>query len=314
MGRRWIAIDCGKLSTYTIQKRILTLKKEIGNKGEPLTAKAFTLCHAGLYDFSRLRELPWHDWRRFTLELFECQDRPHKVGGIDLDGYRKGGEVLVFNHLKTPGAKVTYATIDDIHEALGRKVGRRFHIIAPARAFDFQEDYVDRQSVRYFALRIPYSFINEIHHRGFTPLRQPESETDVNDPVETFGFDFIRTPEAKVSYRLSGDSVLAKISTFRSETVTISSPPLENLRSLSMVLVDTNYDGDLFDVDHVHYAETLREQGHSFRMPVADIGARVMVVLIDIYGNEFREVKSRGDLGLATLRAKATSRTRGRGR
>lgn len=33
LGRRWIAIDCGKLAVYTIQKRMLTLRQKIGHKG-----------------------------------------------------------------------------------------------------------------------------------------------------------------------------------------------------------------------------------------------------------------------------------------
>lgn len=55
LGRRWIAIDCGKLAVYTIQKRMLSLRKEIGNKGRGIKPKSFTLYNAGLYDFSTLR-------------------------------------------------------------------------------------------------------------------------------------------------------------------------------------------------------------------------------------------------------------------
>ena len=32
LGRRWIGVDCGKLAIYTAQKRMLNLKKEIGQK------------------------------------------------------------------------------------------------------------------------------------------------------------------------------------------------------------------------------------------------------------------------------------------
>ncbi|MFA7174633.1 MAG: site-specific DNA-methyltransferase [Kiritimatiellia bacterium] len=59
LGRRWIGIDCGKLAVYTIQKRMLNLRKDIGNKGAKLTPKAFTLFNAGLYYFSQLRKLQW---------------------------------------------------------------------------------------------------------------------------------------------------------------------------------------------------------------------------------------------------------------
>jgi len=105
LGRRWIGIDCGKLAIYTIQKRLLNLKSPIGNKGRPLKPKPFTLYNAGMYDFARLKELLWEGWRAVALDLFQCRDKPHKVGGIDFDGYRGGDDVLVFNH-KVGGGRV----------------------------------------------------------------------------------------------------------------------------------------------------------------------------------------------------------------
>ena len=76
----------------------LICRSEIGNKGKPLKPKPFTVCNAGLYDFARLKELPWDGWRSYALGIFQCQDAPHKVAGIELDGYRNGDDVLVFNY------------------------------------------------------------------------------------------------------------------------------------------------------------------------------------------------------------------------
>jgi len=189
LGRRWIGIDCGKLAIYTIQKRMLNLKSEIGNKGKPLTPKPFTLCNAGLYDFSKLRDLSREDWRFFALNLFGCKDEPHTIGGIKLDGKLKGYSVLVFNHHENPNKRIDEETIQDIHAAVGKRAGRKFFIIAPRAVFDFQQDYIDLDDVRYYALRIPYSVINELHSRNFTALCQPVDETDVNDIVDAWGFD-----------------------------------------------------------------------------------------------------------------------------
>jgi DNA modification methylase len=194
--RRWIGIDCGKLAIYTIQKRMLTLRKAIDNKSVPVTPRPFDLYNAGLYDFSKLKELPWEPWRFFALQLFQCRDEPHKIGGIQLDGYLKGSSVLVFNHQKRPGARIDEETIRSLHEALGSRVGRKLFIIAPALTFDFQQDYLDLDKVRYYALRIPYSIIHELHQREFTALKQPSDEMAVNDTVEAVGFDFIRTPDS----------------------------------------------------------------------------------------------------------------------
>ena len=164
LSRRWIGIDCGKLSIYTIQKRMLNLRTNIGNtKGKKLNPKPFTLYNAGLYDFSQLRKLPWEGWRFFALNLFECRDEAHKVGGIDMDGFRSGYDVVIFNHTLKGGAVLDYGYIDDLDERIGTKLGARLFIIAPAASVTFLEDYVERGDTRYYILRIPYSIINELH-------------------------------------------------------------------------------------------------------------------------------------------------------
>ncbi|WP_258360143.1 DNA methyltransferase [Moorella sulfitireducens] len=104
LGRRWIGIDSSKLAIYTIQKRLLTLKKEIGNRGEPLTPKPFVLYNTGVYDYSQLQGFSWQEWRFIALHLFQCRDEPHMVGGVQWDGYLGTDDVLVFNHLHGGGA------------------------------------------------------------------------------------------------------------------------------------------------------------------------------------------------------------------
>ena len=174
-----IGVDCGKLAIYTIQKRMLNLCKEIGNKGAKLKPKPFTLFNAGLYDFSQLRKLQWADWRFFALQLFQCRDEPHKVGGIAFDGYWQGADVMVFNHFEHKDAAISEETIQEIHDAVGSRVGNKVFIIAPALTFDFQQDYITHNDTRYYALQIPYSIIHELHRREFAALKQPADEMAV---------------------------------------------------------------------------------------------------------------------------------------
>lgn len=292
--RRWIGIDCGKLSVYAVQKRLLALRSKIGNTGKPLESKPFTLYNAGLYDFSKLKELPWDAWRFFALQLFQCRDEQHKVGGIQLDGYLKGASVLVFNHQAQPGVRIDEETVRSLHEALGTKVGSRLYIIAPALTFDFQQDYLPMEGVRYFALRIPYSIIHELHKREFTALRQPSDEMAVNDTVEAVGFDFIRTPE--LEYTCGSDkrgAAVIRIKTFKSEAVVRE--PLRkkgNRETLSMVMLDYDYDEDIFSFDAVFYAEAIQKAGWEVRFPLESSGRQIMAVFVDIYGNEARELIS----------------------
>lgn len=298
LGRRWIGIDCGKLAIYTIQKRMLKLRAEVGNKGMALKPKPFELYNAGLYDFSKLKELPWDAWRFFALQLFQCRDEVHKIGGIQLDGYLKGASVLVFNHQKEPGVRIDEETIQSMHKALGSKAGRRMFIIAPALVFDFQQDYLTLDGVRYYALRIPYSIIHELHQRDFAALKQPADEMAVNDTVDAVGFDFIRSPELdyvvtskKRNGELFSEGVI-RINTFKSEAVVRDSTKKANRETLSMVMVDYDFDtkSDVFDLDAVFYAESLEKADWEVRLPLESLGTHVMAVFVDIYGNEAREV------------------------
>jgi site-specific DNA-methyltransferase (adenine-specific)/adenine-specific DNA-methyltransferase len=304
LGRRWIGIDSGKLAIYTIQKRMLQLKTEIGQKGQPLEPKPFTLYNAGLYDFSTLSKLPWESWRFFALQLFECKDIPHTIGGLKLDGKRKGASVLVFNHLEHPDVRIDEDTVHDIHIALGNKIGSRFYIIAPRRVFDFQQDYITFDNVRYYALRIPYSYIDELHHRDFTALQQPNDETAVNDPLDAVGFDFIRPPQVvwqigieKRRGKSPGRGYL-KIEQFESRAYLRGTDTRGGLETLSMLMLDYDYDDELFNPDAFFYAHQLEAAKWMARFPTQTIGEKMMVVFIDIYGNEAREVIDRQKVGL----------------
>jgi hypothetical protein len=304
LGRRWIGIDRGKLSIYTIQKRLLTLKKEIGNKGKSLTPKPFTLYNAGLYDFSTLRQLPREDWRFFALQLFECRDEPHKVGGIPLDGKRRGSSVLVYNHHENPDKKIDEEAILTIHRRLGDKVGRSFYIIAPRYTFAFQQDYIQLDDVRYYALRIPYSFINELHRREFSALQQPKDETAVNDLIDAEGFDFIQPPTVKYKAGVKkrpGQLIkegFIKLITFESKARVRGNLESRGMDAFSMLLLDLDYNGEVFQLHTCMYAKDIEAaDGHAW-FPLESVGDKVMAVFLDIYGNEATRVITRKELKL----------------
>ena len=309
LGRRWIGIDTSKLAIYTTQKRLLSLRENIGNTGDPLPPKPFTLYNAGLYDFSKLKRLPWEDWRFFALHLFQCRDEPHTVGGVELDGYRGADDVLVFNHLQYGGVVLDYGFVDDLHNQIGGKVGSRFFIIAPAASVIFLEDYIDKGRTRYYVLRIPYSIINELHTRDFEAITQPVDESQVNETVEAVGFDFIRLPEVVCEYlvrpregELINEAVI-QIRTFKSKAMVKGATQKGNLETLSMVMVDYDYpfkkpddkEPPPFEPDQVFYASEIEKNGWEVRLPLESLGQQAMIIYMDIYGNEYREIKTPAD-------------------
>ncbi|WP_394270941.1 DNA methyltransferase [Qipengyuania sp.] len=298
LARKWVGIDVGKLSIYTIQKRMMKLRQGIGNTGRSLKPKPFALCNAGLYDFSKLRDLPWDAWRFFALELFQCRDEPHRIGGVQFDGFLRGASVLIFDHKKHHGARIDEGTLQSIHEAAGSKLGTRCFVVAPSLTFDFQQDYLQIGDVRYYALRIPYSIVQELHKREFLALLQPGGADQVNATVEAVGFDFIRTPE--VSYKTGVKMIKGKpmaklkVSAFQSEASVQAPIQSGDLASLSMVMIDPAFDPetDTVDVQHIAYGDDIRSSENEILFPIPSTGKDVMIVFVDMYGNEARELIS----------------------
>lgn len=292
LGRRWIGVDCGKLAIYTTQKRILRIaaSPDLNNAKEKYqkSFRPFTLYNAGLYDFETLRQLPWNDWRFFALQLFECKDESHKIRGFQMDGKRQGSSVLVFNHFDK--GTVSRETISDIHANIGKQVGERCFIIAPRGAFLFQEDYIELDAVRYYALRIPYSIINELHRREFSALTQPRDETAVNETVDSYGFDFIQPPIVELETKIKKDIVFIKIKKFESRARLRGEEKISKLDSLSMVMVDFEYNGKVFDLDRPFYADALKNNSWEVEFSLKDVVGNIMLVFLDIYGNESRMI------------------------
>jgi site-specific DNA-methyltransferase (adenine-specific)/adenine-specific DNA-methyltransferase len=306
LGRRWIIIDCGKLAIYTMQKRLLNLREEIGNRGKPLKPKPFTLYNAGLYDYKMVKDLPWDKYREFVLKLFQCRDEKYRIAGVELDGYLGRDFVMVFNYKKHKDVILDRGFIDDLHKIIGDKVGYRFFIIVPAASVMFFEDYIEKGKTKYFALRIPYSIIDELHRKGFTHIKQPIREADINDTIDAVGFDFIQIPDMECDYFVESrkgqmemdkgnKGAVIKIHKFKSNILSKKPLKFENRETLSMVMVDYNYDEEIFDFDDVFYAEDIKKQKWEVRFEANKIGRQMMIIYIDIFGNEKREVKSLKD-------------------
>lgn len=304
LDRKWIMIDSSKFSIYTIIKRMLNLKQEIGNKGKLLKAKPFTVHNAGLYDMKILKELPFVEYRKFALELFQCKDEPHTLAGIDLDGYFGHDKVLVFKWKKNNNKNeyvMDRGFIDNLHSILRKRISKRFFIIAPAASVLFLEDYIEKNEIKYYVLRIPYSIIDELHKKNFKLLQQPLSAdiSEVNKVMEQVGFDFIYPPDVECKYYIEKpkdklfEEAVIKIKKFRSNIISKKPIPEEELRfkALSMVMIDYNFKDEHFDMDEKWFASDLEKSNYEIRFPVEKIKDKLMILYVDVYGNEKKEVK-----------------------
>lgn len=293
LNRRWIVSDCSKLAIYTMQKRMMNLKKEIGNRGEKLNPKPFALYNAGLYnDKDLMKQMQGEEYKSFVLELFGCQKREHKIKGLMMHGTLNNHSVMVFNEKQY----LTESFIDELHKTIGRPIKSKMFIIAPVGVVDFNQDYIDKGKVCYIILRIPNSIIEYIRHKKFTRLEQPRTANDINQTIDSVGFDFVYPPKVNVKYYSKNKKNIIKIKSFNpvqigAKIVEFKDPKSE---AIAMVMLDFDYNGDVFSLDRCIFGDEIVKNNFSIELP-ENIGKKIMIIYCDIFGNELREIKSKKD-------------------
>ncbi|MEJ7785515.1 MAG: site-specific DNA-methyltransferase [Solirubrobacteraceae bacterium] len=288
LDRRWIGIDCGKFAVYTAQRRLLAREGKADDNPE---LQSFELCHAGLYDNTLLEELDFADFTSFALDLFGCRARPHEISGVPMSGTRKGAPVHVFPFQETD-LVMGEEYIESLHERIGDKVSGAVYIIVPAANCDLFRDIFEFGRCTYFVMQVPYSVIEALHERSFQLVGQPAALTEVNDAIDSYGFDFMELPEAVVQYGRDNGELVGQITEFRRgglDPDDFAEREDQGLGDLALVLVDPEYDGDAFKVGHVAFGADLAEREWTFRVPVN--GAKhAFVILMDTHGNELRQL------------------------
>lgn len=280
LGRRWIAVDVGKYSIYTIQKRLL----QINN------IRPFMLYSGGLYDAEKLNKFDNENWKLFALQLWNCQVVKNTIRGLEFDGEKDNCLVKVYSpqELKKDNMKISYETISEIDVILGGNVGNEIFIIAPQGQFTFAEDEVEIKDRIYHILRVPYSMLAKFTE-NFTPPKQPRDIDSVNEIVDSVGFDFIQPPQ--VDFKIVKNTL--QIKKFRSN----SRIKGEQKTELAMVLIDYNYNGEIFDIDDILYNKDLyvkntktKESQLKKSIKIKTINKKAMFIFIDNAGNEKRVV------------------------
>ena len=278
--RRWIAVDVGKYSIYTIQKRML--------KVDGVTP--FMLYSGGLYDADKLNNFDSENWKLFALQLWNCRAEKRKIKGLEFDGEKDNCLVKVYSpqELKDKHLKISYETISEIDAIIGNNAGSEIFIVAPQGQFTFAEDDVEIKDRIYHILRVPYSLLAKFTE-NFTPPKQPQDSDSINEIVDSVGFDFVQPPY--VEFEISKNTL--KIKRFRSN----SRMKGERKTELSMVLIDYDYNDDVFDIDDVFYNKDLYEMNAKTKetqfkkaIKIKPINKKAMFIFIDNAGNERRMV------------------------
>ena len=293
LGRRWISCDIGKYSFYTQQKRLLNIQdsKGLDNPKQKYgkLAKTFVTVNTGIYDLKKMQELNQDKYIEFVLQLFEVTPKKQTKKGFTFHGERKDGyPVIVWDYWNNKESNLDIFFLENLHQTLGKSVSKRVYIIAPANAVDFISDFHELDDVRYYFLKIPYQIIKELHPKDFAKIRQPKSKKKVNDLDNAIGFHFSLQPEVEATYETNKLVIKKFISNFREEE---TNKELENFESLSMVVIDNNYnEKDGFIMSDCIFSEDIESVQSTLQISLQNTGDHICVIFIDIYGNEFKQV------------------------
>ena len=283
LGRRWITVDAGKLSIYTIQKRIIGIE----------SYKPFAVYDAGLYDNEKLNSFDSTQWKQFAMALYNVQPCYQVIKGLSFDGMKDGSLVKVYspNELNEMNAKISEVTLEQIYSRLGSSCPSEIFIIAPQGKFTFAVDEYDNDgewNTIFNILRVPYSMYQKFTE-NFKGTLQADDTDSVNAVVDAYGFDFMRKP--KVDFEIIGEKL--RVNSFESFSRLKGKENISGFEAFSMLLVDLTYDNKAFNVDRVYYHKDF-DENQSIIFDESEIDGQAMFIFVDKFGNEF--VTTRGEM------------------
>ena len=296
LGRRWIACDFGKHSIYIMQKRILRIaeskafnaSKKDANYGQP--PKAFSVASVGAYDFTRIMNLRENKcaYISFVLALFGIpKEKKDYVAKYKLDhiyAERDGDPVEIFpvwDDQFLYNVRIDQEYLKDIiTQSRGRLKGK-FYIAVPESCTQVSDIKLPNGSggeVHFRFLKFPYSILEQAS-RNFAIEDQPDTAANINNLVSSVGFYFNDDVALKVAKIGKG----LKITEFSTPILNRDGEAYDGISGLSLLLVDIDYNGEVFDMEHAIYAKDIPENGE---IAIAGVTGITAVIAIDKHGNE----------------------------
>jgi len=132
--------------------------------------------------------------------------------------------------------------------------------------------------VAFKILSFPYKVLEEFSRKQRIG-EQPASEDNINNLISSVGFYFNENIEA--SFDLSNDGL--KLVDFSTDALNADGEKFADRDGLAMILIDKDYDGDIFTMKKAVYAKDIDEDGS---MDLEDLTDTVGVIAVDKHGNE----------------------------
>ncbi|MBU4292472.1 MAG: site-specific DNA-methyltransferase [Actinobacteria bacterium] len=302
LGRRWIMCDFGKHAIYTMQKRIWTIaaSKKLGQEakenekyGQP--PQPFSIISAGVYDFSRIMNLRKNKeaYINFVLGLFsimrEEKDYSLKYKLSNIYAEKDNNPVEVYpiwddEYLKEVRIDEDY--LKEIVRATGGRLKGDYYIVTPESCTIITNTTLkngNNEDINFKLLKFPYKVLEEVS-RHFQIKDQPASAGDINKLISSVGFYFNEEIEIEIEKIPEG----FKIKHFSTGILNQNKERYEGLEGLSMILIDKNYDGQVFNLDQATYKNEISEEGI---VKIEELVENSHLIVIDKHGNESKVIK-----------------------
>ena len=302
LGRRWIMCDFGKHAIYTMQKRIwnIAASKKLGqdvkkNEKYGRPPQPFSIISAGAYDFSRIINLrkDKDDYINFVLGLFgiardeKDYSLKYKLSNIYTEKNNNPVEVYpVWEDDYLRDIKIDEDYLKEIIVATGGRLKGDYYIVTPESCTIITDTTLkngNNEDVNFKLLKFPYKILEDIS-RHLQIEEQPSSQGDINKLISSTAFYFNEDIKIEVE-RLSGGF---RISQFKTEILDKSKKRFEGLEGLSMLLIDRNYNGQVFNMDVAVYRREISEKGIA---RIENLTENSYLIAIDKHGNESKITK-----------------------
>ncbi|MDD5689544.1 MAG: site-specific DNA-methyltransferase [Caldisericia bacterium] len=297
LGRRWIMCDFGKHAIYTMQKRIwqISESKKLGpeakkNEKYGLPPKPFAIVSAGAYDFSKIINLRENKdaYINFVLGLFgiipEEKDYTNKYKLNHIYAEKENNPVEIFpiwddDYLKN--IKIDEEYLKGIVNAAGSRLKGDYYIITPETCTVVGNTTLKNSSneeVHFILLKFPYKLLEDFS-RQMKIEEQPDSQDSINRLISSSAFYF--NEEVKIKLHIVDHGF--QITEFKTNILDKNNNRFKGLNGLSMLLIDKNYDGKVFNLDVALYQKDISEDG---KVSIDGLNQHSVIIAIDKHGNE----------------------------
>ncbi|MEZ4087484.1 MAG: DNA methyltransferase [Candidatus Gracilibacteria bacterium] len=254
--------DLGKLSFYTMQKRIYRFKiqrickilKEYGKKQRVLLQHSLA-CMIQKGSGSRMAKVS-----RVCIELVGSRYQENKIAGYEIDGKKGGFPIKIFDYRKFKDSAINEDYLKEMHAVVGKKAsGRVYH--RTCKLYGFSLDYHEIDGMqntissksRITSSKEPHKtpLQNCANHKARKCERLGRSHwIPLHSPSRSkVGIEKERKDEVKISSRA--------LPAMNSNQTKHKRKGMKNFETLSAVFVDKSYNGKAFEIDEAFFADEL---------------------------------------------------------